>query len=163
MSNDIERTIELIRASSNPPGDDELVFDAPWQARAFAIAVALAEDGAYEWSAFQRRLIDEIERTESHPEVDTESAEEQYYRQWLAALERLLVADGVVHRDELAERAQAFANGERDASEWVEGHHHGEHGHDHSHGDSHHGEHEHDHNSKRHNNGVDEPDLDHGR
>lgn len=123
---------------------DRPVFDAPWQARAFAVAVALSGDDTYEWSTFQERLVAEIDRR-AGPEVpaDATASEEIYYRQWLAALERLLVADGVIDPGELDERATDFADGERDASEWVDGDRDHEHahglGHSHTHGsgDSH--------------------------
>ena len=135
--------------------DGDRTFHAPWQARAFAVAVALSETGAYEWDAFQSRLVEEIERAagggdredgEAGGAVATdakaaETAEAAYYRRWLAALERILVEDGVLEPGELESRAAAFAEGERDASEWVEGEHH--HGHDH--GDGHDGAHHHDH------------------
>ena len=35
-----------------PRSNGELVFDAPWEGRAFGIAVALNESGAYEWGEF---------------------------------------------------------------------------------------------------------------
>ena len=113
-------------------------FHAPWQARAFAVAVALSEDGTYDWEAFQERLVAEIERDDG-PAVpdDGAAAEDGYYRRWLAALERLLVEDGVLESGELTDRAREFADGDRDASEWVEGEHdHGthDHSHDHDHG-----------------------------
>ena len=43
-----------------PRSNGELMFAAPWEGRAFGIAVALNEGGAYEWGEFQRRLADEI-------------------------------------------------------------------------------------------------------
>ena len=43
-----------------PRSNGELVFAAPWEGRAFGIAVALNESGAYEWGEFQGRLAEEI-------------------------------------------------------------------------------------------------------
>ena len=117
-------------------GDDPPTFHAPWQARAFAVAVALSEGGTYEWSRFQERLVEELERDEETT-VDAEAAEDRYYRGWLAALERLLVEDGVLEAGALSERTRAFADGGRDASEWVEGDHDHTHGHDHDHDHTH--------------------------
>lgn len=123
-------TLPALEAADRP------TFYAPWQARAFAVAVALSEDGAYEWPTFQDRLAAEIERTEPADDVvEPEAAEDRYYRQWLAALERLLVTDGVLEADELTDRARAFADGDRDASEWVDGGH--GHSRDHDHGHDH--------------------------
>lgn len=100
---------------------DGPTFDEPWQARAFGVAVALYDDGeGFEWSAFQERLVEEVGR-EDPAASDAEALEGVYYEQWLAALERLLVEDGVLEPDELGERAASFAAGERTAEEFVAG------------------------------------------
>lgn len=110
---------------------DEPAFEAPWQARAFAIAVQLTErgEGDLPWETFQRRLVEEIEADGG----DVAATEAVYYEQWLRALERLLVEEGLLTDEELAERAAEFDRGDRDASEFVIG----EHGHDHEHGHPH--------------------------
>src|SRR6185369_12433068 len=51
------------------------VFDAPWQARALAIAVALVEKLDLPWDTFRRRLMDEIATDPQRP----------YYESWSAA------------------------------------------------------------------------------
>lgn len=100
---------------------DAPVFEEPWQARAFGLAVAVYDDGAgFEWSDFQERLIEEVGR-EDPTASDAEALEGVYYEQWLAALERLLVEDEVLDPGELGERAASFAAGERTAEEFVEG------------------------------------------
>ena len=43
-----------------PRSNGELVFSAPWESRAFGMAVALHEQGAYDWDAFRDRLVAEI-------------------------------------------------------------------------------------------------------
>ena len=45
---------------SLPRRNGELVFTAPWQARAFGVAVALCEQQGIDWEAFRSRLIEEI-------------------------------------------------------------------------------------------------------
>ena len=126
--------------------DDPPTFEAPWQARAFALAVALTDEyeaDALSWDEFQSRLVEEVDadREEGDPETI-------YYRQWLAALERLLVDQNVLEPGELLARIDAFEVGDRDAHEFVEGdphahadrlpegraegsHHHHENHHDH--------------------------------
>lgn len=115
-----------------PRRPDEPAFEAPWQARAFAIALLLTdrEGGDIPWTDFQGRLVQAIERDGEA----VEAAEDVYYSQWLRALERLLVDEGMVDPDELDERVAAFAAGDRDASEFVIG----DHGHDHDHPHNHH-------------------------
>ena len=81
-----------------PRSNGELVFAAPWEGRAFGIAVALNEGGAYEWGEFQRRLADEIAAADDSDDGGL------YYERWLASLERLLVERGMVTREELDAR-----------------------------------------------------------
>ena len=63
------------------------VFREPWEAQAFAVAVALHERGAYTWEEWAQALGAEIERARAAGDPDTG---ETYYRHWLAALERLV-------------------------------------------------------------------------
>ena len=145
MTDDLETTISEVRAATGPPGEDDVVFDAPWQARAFALTVALRRDDDFPWEAFQTRLVEELEESEREPELtaDAENVEATYYEAWLAAVERLLLEENVLDDEELAERVGAFASGERDASEFVVGDHGHGHSHDHRHDHDHRQEHNH--------------------
>lgn len=87
-----------------PRKNGELVFDAPWQSRAFGMAVAMSEQGRYGWEEFRGRLIAEI----------GEAPEREYYESWLGALERLLVDGGVLGRDDLERRRSEYLCMERD-------------------------------------------------
>ena len=91
-----------------PRSNGELAFAAPWEGRAFGIAVALNEGGAYEWGEFQRRLAEEI--AAAPPDVDASA----YYERWLASLEKLLLEHCMVTRDELEARTAAYRSGELD-------------------------------------------------
>ena len=93
-----------------PRSNGELVFAAPWEGRAFGIAVALNEGGAYEWGEFQGRLAEEIA---SAPRDEDASL---YYERWLASLERLLLDQGMVTREDLDARTAAYESGELDES-----------------------------------------------
>lgn len=123
---DLPDAIAEIRAALDPPGEDDVTFEAPWQARAFAIAVALRRQGDLDWGRFQDALIAELDGVDS-------SDEAAYYRAWLRAIEGLLVDDGVVDRATFADRVHEFERGERDASEFVVGDHGHHHDHDHPH------------------------------
>jgi hypothetical protein len=50
-----------------PRRNGELVFDSPWQGRAFGLAVSLVEQGGYDWEDFRRLLIGQITKGESGP------------------------------------------------------------------------------------------------
>jgi hypothetical protein len=76
----------------NEPPDDvprrngELVFDAPWESRAFGIAAAYLEASGQDWAIFRTHLKDAVARLpDSTP----------YYEVWVAALDRLLAHDGL--------------------------------------------------------------------
>ena len=47
-----------------PRKNGELVFEAPWQARAFGMAIALAQQGRYAWDDFRRQFIASIAQAE---------------------------------------------------------------------------------------------------
>ena len=79
----------------------EAVFSEPWEARAFAVAVALSEAGQFQWAEFQRSLIEEIGAAEK---TGRTSGGADYYRYWLGALTRLLNAKGIVGGAELEAR-----------------------------------------------------------
>jgi nitrile hydratase accessory protein len=111
-----------------PRRNGELVFEAPWQSRAFGAAVALARGQTIEWEQFRQELIAEIGRWER----DAGEDEWSYYERWLAALERLLLDGGLVTEQELAARTAAV--------EHAVAHEH-DHEHGHGHGHDHHHEH----------------------
>jgi nitrile hydratase accessory protein len=86
---------------------DAPTFDAPWQRRAFGLAVALSEFDHYPWEAFQQELIGSIGSWEAGSDAERSSWE--YYTHWLAALEKVVVAHGIVDEAELAHRVAATA------------------------------------------------------
>src|SRR5512141_2231616 len=85
-------------AAALPRRNGELVFDAPWESRAFGLAVGLSQAGLYTWDEFRERLIAEIAAWEAsgHP-----TGEWSYYERWLAALEAILEAKGVAADEEI--------------------------------------------------------------
>jgi nitrile hydratase accessory protein len=139
MSDDLVRTVADMQESEElPEGADDLVFDAPWQARAFALVITLYHQGVFEWSEFQRYLIEEVQADDEDGDPptadgdDDEGTESIYYQQWIAAFERLLADKGLFQSAVIERRTAEFEAGERDASEFVIG----EHTHDHSHRES---------------------------
>jgi nitrile hydratase accessory protein len=75
---------ELIAAARLDP---DRVFSAPWEARAFAMAVKLADAGVFTWDEFRDHLIAEVGESDREHQS---SGEEQYYEHFLGALEQLL-------------------------------------------------------------------------
>lgn len=78
------------------------VFAEPWQAQAFAMAVALHQRGLFTWPEWAQALSAEIARAGA---ADDGS---RYYEHWLAALERLAVAKGATDAPALAGRRDAW-------------------------------------------------------
>jgi nitrile hydratase accessory protein len=86
------------------------VFHEPWQAQAFAMAVRLHEAGHFTWPEWAAALTAQIRAAQAAGDPDLGDS---YYLHWLAALERLVAAKGLVSPDELARRKDAWAEAAR--------------------------------------------------
>ena len=73
------------------------VFREPWEAQAFAMALALHERGVFSWPEWAATLGEEIKRAQAAGDPDTG---ETYYHHWLNTLERLVAAKGVSNAGE---------------------------------------------------------------
>ena len=91
-----------------PRKNGELVFNEPWEGRAFGLAAALTKGGGYDWVEFRDKLVEVTASDESHG-VPT-----GYYQRWLRALERLALEHGLVTSAELDARAEALAADQHD-------------------------------------------------
>jgi nitrile hydratase accessory protein len=101
-----------------PRANGELIFQAPWESRAFAMAIALADQEVFGWPEFQQQLIAAIAawEAEGHPPADY-----QYYACWLSALEALVDRHELVPAADLEQRVTEYLDRP--------------HGYDHTHGD----------------------------
>jgi len=81
------------------------VFRAPWEAHAFAMAVALNQKGLFAWSEWSTLLGEEIKKAQASGDPDTG---ETYYHHWLATLERIVAKKGGASAQSLAEHFQAW-------------------------------------------------------
>ncbi len=79
--------------------EDGPVFKEPWQASAFAMAVALSESGAFTWSEWVECLSAEIAAAKRSGDPDLG---DRYYEHWLRALEKLVIDKGLGSEAELA-------------------------------------------------------------
>lgn len=78
--------------------DGAPVFEAPWQAQAFALVVHLHERGAFEWSEWAAALGAEI-----HGPIARD-----YYEHWLVALEKLVAEKSLSSAADLSARKEAW-------------------------------------------------------
>jgi nitrile hydratase accessory protein len=90
---------------SIPCGAEGPVFREPWEAQAFAMAVALRERGLIDWGEWAQTLGEEIRRAQAAGDPDTG---ETYYRHWLATLERIVAEKGLTDPDTLARYRAAW-------------------------------------------------------
>jgi nitrile hydratase accessory protein len=88
-----------------PRGPEGPVFREPWEAQAFAMAVAFHERGLFTWSEWTVVLGEEIKRAQAKGDPDTG---ETYYRHWLAALERIVAEKGITDPAALARYRDAW-------------------------------------------------------
>lgn len=93
---------DAIAHSPDIPCRDEPVFAEPWEAQAFALAVALNAKGLFTWPEWAAALSAELKG----PGVRDDGGD--YYRHWLAALEKLVAEKGVAGHDEVDAMAQAW-------------------------------------------------------
>ena len=75
-----------------PCDADGPVFREPWEAQAFAMALALHARGLFTWPEWAATLGAEIKRAQAAGDPDTG---ETYYRHWLNTLERLVAEKGI--------------------------------------------------------------------
>jgi nitrile hydratase accessory protein len=106
LGRDDQRSVEAARALPDLPQDAEgPVFREPWEAQAFAMALALHQRGVFTWPQWAATLADEIKRAQRQGDSDTG---ETYYHHWLNALERLVAEKGVTDAGTLARYQHAW-------------------------------------------------------
>jgi nitrile hydratase accessory protein len=90
--NDVAARRATDAVPSIPRDAEGPVFREPWEAQAFAMALALHARGLFTWPEWAATLAAEIKRAQSAGDPDTG---ETYYHHWLAALESMVAAKGV--------------------------------------------------------------------
>ena len=96
------------------PLENETTFSAPWEARAFAIAVRLSESGVCTWDEFRQHLIAEIangDKVRAHGWVENSDG---YYVYFLRALEAVLREKGLVDTPMLETKMRAISEADHD-------------------------------------------------
>ena len=112
----VDPTLELEGTAAIPRLNGEPQFSAPWQSRAFGMAMALHEEGAFEWEDFRSRLIAEIASAEAATDGGTTQTDDDgslYYGRWVTALTAVLAERELVPATELDLRADWFLTGVR--------------------------------------------------
>ena len=102
--------VDLAKLPRLPVDEGGPVFEEPWQAQAFALAVRLSAQGHFTWKEWTTALADELKAAVDRGETDDGS---RYYEYWLAALEKLTAARGLSSKDEMFQRKEAWADAYR--------------------------------------------------
>ena len=106
-----------------PRSNGELVFKAPWEGRAFGLALTLVDRGLFTLADLQAELIIAIAEWEA---LGQSNEEYEYYECWLVALERLGDRSTAVGLSDIDQRSEQYVARPH-------GHDH-DHAHDHDHG-----------------------------
>ena len=88
-----------------PHDDRDPTFREPWEAEAFALTLALHEQGLFSWPEWSRALAAQIQLAQASGDADLGDT---YYRHWLGALETLAAATGATSVDELTRYRSAW-------------------------------------------------------
>ncbi|MDE1180761.1 nitrile hydratase accessory protein [Paraburkholderia sp.] len=101
-------TLAALRAAlpDLPCDDAGPVFNAPWQASAFALAMSLLEQGRFTRAEWAQCLGDAIRDAQRNGDPDLGDT---YYLHWLTALERISVSKGLATSGMLAQRRDEWA------------------------------------------------------
>src|SRR6185437_3783690 len=83
------------------------VFAEAWQAQAFAMAIELSRLGCFTWGEWAAALAAEIKAAQAKGDPDLGNT---YYHHWLAALEKLVAAKGLLGIADLAARKEAWVH-----------------------------------------------------
>ncbi len=85
------------------------VFEEPWQAQAFAMTIALFEQGLFTWDEWAETLGGVI----ANARDQDDKAGTRYYDFWLQALETIVTAKGAAVGENLTALKEAWAEAYR--------------------------------------------------
>lgn len=84
-----------------PKDEQGAVFNEPWEALAFALVLALHEQGQFSWQEWASVLSEQISRAQAAGDPDIGNT---YYQHWLAALETISLQKNLSDEAELTKR-----------------------------------------------------------
>ena len=81
------------------------VFNEPWEAQAFALAVCLSDVGCFTWPEWVAILSQEITTAQERGDPDLGGT---YYQHWLNALEQICAETQLVSHEVVRERQEQW-------------------------------------------------------
>lgn len=88
-----------------PTDDESPVFNEPWEAQAFALAVQLSQSGLFTWVEWTETFAAEIKLAQENGDPDLGDT---YYEHWTRALEKLVASKGAVASPAVSIRADEW-------------------------------------------------------
>ena len=88
-----------------PPDQQQPTFNAPWEAQAFALTLALHKKGLFSWHEWSETLGAEIKVAQAKGDPDLGGT---YYHHWLSALECLIQKKGITDQITLQHYQEAW-------------------------------------------------------
>ena len=105
MNNHDELYQHLDRVAPISRCEDGPIFNEPWQAQAFALTVALHEQGHFSWAEWAACFSVALEEAKGTSPVNSQ---ESYYLHWLAALETIVAQKNLTNQTALSDRYEAW-------------------------------------------------------
>ena len=105
MTTSIPPEIDLGALPALPRDEEGPVFNAPWEAQAFAMTLTLHACGIFTWREWADALAAELTAAAARGAPDDGS---HYYEHWLAALEKLAAGKNLISGDELERRVDEW-------------------------------------------------------
>jgi len=106
MANESQARNEVLSVLEVLPADERTpTFNEPWEAQAFAIAVAMQRSGVFTKEEWATTLGEEIKEAQQRGDPDTGTT---YYRHWLAAVEHLVQSKGIANEKKLLQYQEAW-------------------------------------------------------
>ncbi|MEH6639341.1 MAG: nitrile hydratase accessory protein [Porticoccaceae bacterium] len=84
-----------------------IVFNEPWEARAFGLAIALNQNGLFEWKDWVERFNQQIQLAQAQGDPDLGNT---YYNHWLLTLEGVLLDNDLLSLEEIKSREKLVLN-----------------------------------------------------
>ncbi len=88
-----------------PRDDGGPVFNEPWEASAFALAVRLSAEGHFTWAEWTETISREIADARTRGDLDLGDT---YYHHWVNALQRLCEEKHLVDHDLVEQRKEEW-------------------------------------------------------
>lgn len=98
-------TVTIAELPALPRDEGGPIFNEPWEAHAFALAVRLSESDCFSWSEWTAALSHEIRAAHERGDPDLGHS---YYHHWLNTLERLCAEKGLVSGADMHRRKEQW-------------------------------------------------------